>query len=89
MDKKLENEGEVVSVKTKANQNKLVEFIKKYPILLVLIAFIIFASIVSEKFLTADNILNVLRQVATNGLISIGMTYVILTGCLLYTSRCV
>ena len=80
MDKKLENEGEVVSVKTKANQNKLVEFIKKYPILLVLIAFIIFASIVSEKFLTADNILNVLRQVATNGLISIGMTYVILTG---------
>ena len=80
MDKKSEIKSEAVAAKTVPSQNKFVDFVKKYPIFLVLVAFIIFASIVSNKFLTADNILNVLRQVATNGLISIGMTYVILTG---------
>ena len=63
-----------------AAKHKILEFLKKYTILPVLIVFIIFASIVSDRFLTTDNILNVLRQVATNGLISIGMTYVLLTG---------
>lgn len=59
---------------------KYIQFLKKYVIVFVLVAIIIFASIASPKFLTSDNILNVLRQVATNGLISVGMTFAIMTG---------
>lgn len=67
-------------VKTVMDKTKTVQVLKKYVIFLVLIALIIFASAVSSKFLTADNLLNVLRQVATNGLIAVGMTYAIMTG---------
>lgn len=62
------------------SKEKMRRFWSKYTILPVLIIFIVIASIVSNRFLTSDNILNVLRQVATNGLIATGMTYVILTG---------
>lgn len=37
-------------------------------------------SILSPRFLTAPNILNVLRQTSLNAVIAIGMTFVILTG---------
>jgi ribose/xylose/arabinose/galactoside ABC-type transport system permease subunit len=36
-------------------------------------------SLLSDRFLTASNLLNVLRQASINGIISVGMTYVILT----------
>jgi len=55
------------------------QFISKYTVLLVLVLFVILASIISEDFLSSNNILNILRQVAANGIIAIGMTYVILT----------
>jgi len=41
---------------------------------------VIVLSIISEDFLTASNILNVLRQISINALIAFGMTFVILTG---------
>lgn len=47
------------------------------------IAFVILfiaLSILSPDFLTSDNILQVLRQIAVNGLIAGGMTFAILTG---------
>ncbi len=37
-------------------------------------------SLVSPYFLTADNVLNVLRQVSTTGIVAIGATYVIIAG---------
>jgi ribose transport system permease protein len=48
-----------------------------YVVLLVMIAF---SSLWSENFRTAGNIFNVLRQVVVLGLVSIGQTFVILTG---------
>lgn len=36
-------------------------------------------SLLSDRFLTVSNLLNVLRQASINGIISVGMTYVILT----------
>lgn len=48
-----------------------------------LIAFVILfvsLSILSPNFLTSNNLIQVLRQIAINGLIASGMTYVILTG---------
>ena len=36
-------------------------------------------SVLSDRFLTVSNIVNVLRQSTINGIIAIGMTFVILT----------
>jgi ribose transport system permease protein len=52
---------------------------ERYNILLGLLVLFIFSSLVSEAFLTARNLLNVMRQVSINGIIAIGMTFVILT----------
>jgi len=45
-----------------------------------LLALVVFASLASDVFLTERNMVNVSRQMVTNGLISIGMLLVILTG---------
>jgi putative xylitol transport system permease protein len=52
----------------------------EYGILLVFLLLVIILSIVTPNFLRTRNILNVLRQTSINGLLSIGMTFVILTG---------
>jgi len=57
-----------------------VDFIKKYGIMLVLIAMWVIMLIVSPTFRTTENAVNILRQVAVNGIIAIGMTFVIMTG---------
>ncbi|AKL93839.1 ribose transport system permease protein RbsC [Clostridium aceticum] len=40
----------------------------------------IFMAIISEQFLTTSNLVNVARQVSINGILAVGMTFVILTG---------
>jgi ribose transport system permease protein len=52
---------------------------EKYNILLGLLVLFIFSSVISDAFLTARNLLNVMRQVSINGIIAVGMTFVILT----------
>lgn len=44
-----------------------------------LILLVIAASLLSDRFLTLPNLLNILRQVAIVGILAIGMTFVILT----------
>lgn len=51
---------------------------QQYGILIAFVLCCIFLSIASEYFLTTRNILNVLRQVSINGILAIGMTFVIL-----------
>ena len=60
---------------------KTKEFAKKRvaQILLVLIV-IIFASIKPETFFTVDNLFTIVRQVATTGLIALGVSFLMLTG---------
>jgi ribose transport system permease protein len=48
--------------------------------LIALFIMLLAASLIYEEFFTYDNLSNVLRQTSMVGLISIGMTYVILTG---------
>lgn len=45
-----------------------------------LIAIMIIASIVSPSFLRVSNIINLVRMISINGIIAIGMTFVVLTG---------
>ena len=47
-------------------------------VLLALILLVIAASLLSDRFLTVPNLLNVLRQVAIVGILAVGMTFVIL-----------
>jgi len=54
--------------------------LKKYSSLVVLLVIVIFASFISEYFLKPSNLLNVLRQITSNGILSIGLLLVIMTG---------
>lgn len=60
-------------------KTRLVAIAQKYGILIALILVSVFLSFASEYFLTTRNILNVLRQTSINGILAIGMTFVILT----------
>lgn len=52
----------------------------KYIIFIFLIVFCAVLSVTTSGFLTEKNIINVLRQVSYNGVIAVGMTFVIITG---------
>ena len=54
--------------------------LKKHSSVVVLLAIVILASCISDVFLTKNNILNVLRQITANGILSIGLLMVIMTG---------
>ncbi len=56
-----------------------VEILKKYSVLILLVVFIIIASIVSKSFFTLSNFFNLLQSYAAPGIIAIGMTYTILS----------
>lgn len=51
---------------------------KKYNLFFIFIGFIIIGSLLSDQFLSVQNILNLLQQSSFVGIISIGMTFVIL-----------
>lgn len=53
--------------------------LRQYGLLLSLLVLCLALSLASDRFLTVDNLRNVLRQSAINGIISIGMMLVILT----------
>lgn len=65
------------SVIKKGSTGKL---IAKYGIYIAFAILFITLSITSESFLTTTNIINILRQVSIIGIVSIGMSFVIMTG---------
>lgn len=56
----------------------VLSFLQKYNLFFIFLAFVIIGSLVSDKFLTLQNIFNIMQQSAFIGLVSIGMTFVIL-----------
>jgi ribose/xylose/arabinose/galactoside ABC-type transport system permease subunit len=62
-----------------ASRAILSAFLKRFGLLLVYLVLIIGLSILSNRFLTSSNQVNILRQATINGIISVGMTLVILT----------
>jgi ribose transport system permease protein len=54
-------------------------FFQRYGLLLSFLLLCLALTLVSDRFLTADNLLNILRQSAINGIIAVGMMLVILT----------
>lgn len=53
--------------------------VQKYGIVIALLLACLVLSLLSNNFLTGRNLLNVLRQTSINGVLAIGMTFVILT----------
>lgn len=65
---------------TKANEFSLVTFLVQYNTFIMLAVLIVASSLLSEHFLTVQNVFNLLRQLVPLFLVSIGMLLVILTG---------
>ncbi|MBA4699277.1 MAG: ABC transporter permease [Ruminococcus sp.] len=61
-------------------QFNIKEFAAKYGVIIGLILIMTFFTVMKAKFLTVDNMLNMLRQTSINGFLAIGMTFVVLTG---------
>ena len=59
--------------------SRMAPALQRYGILIALAVLCIVLSVVSENFLTSRNIINVLRQTSINGILAVGMTFVILT----------
>lgn len=55
------------------------EFLRRWGVPVALLALIIVATLVSDRFLSVPNLLNVVRQIAIVGVLAIGMTFVIIT----------
>jgi ribose/xylose/arabinose/galactoside ABC-type transport system permease subunit len=55
------------------------EALRRYGLVLSFLVLCLALTLLSDRFLTASNLLNVLRQATINGIIAVGMTYVILT----------
>lgn len=64
----------------KVNSQKLKSILGNYGIIFVLLLLIIVFAALTPRFLTQSNIFNILRQVSIVGIISVGMTFVMLTG---------
>src|SRR3990170_2459823 len=58
----------------------LLDYLRKYGVLIALVIICIVLTILSPNFLTVQNILIVLRQISINGILAIGVTFVILAG---------
>lgn len=56
------------------------QFLEKFATLIGLLVVILIFSLLKPKFLDVSNIFNLLRQASINGLLALGMTYVVLTG---------
>ncbi|MDO4175700.1 MAG: ABC transporter permease [Eubacteriales bacterium] len=67
-------------VKKKGEKLNFAEFYSKYGIALILIVLVVVASLLSPAFLTAKNLINVIRQVVVTMLVACGAQYVLLAG---------
>jgi ribose transport system permease protein len=63
-----------------SNVKKVVAFLIKYNTMIIFFLLVIASGIFSDAFLTEKNVFNLLRQVASLGIISMGMLLVIITG---------
>jgi ribose/xylose/arabinose/galactoside ABC-type transport system permease subunit len=51
-----------------------------YSLILIVLGLFIVLAVITRTFFTTSNLLNVLRQISINGILAIGMTFVVLTG---------
>lgn len=77
----METQIKVHKNKKTSNTKEFVVYIKKNMGILIGFVFMcIIFSFLSDRFLSVNNIFNILRQISINAILAFGMTYVILTG---------
>jgi ribose/xylose/arabinose/galactoside ABC-type transport system permease subunit len=59
---------------------KVKNLLQKFGLLMVILFLVLIMSLVKPVFISSENIINVLRQVSINGVLAIGITFVIMTG---------
>lgn len=67
-------------VKLNINNINRLKISKEHGIYIALVFLVIVCSIISPMFLTQSNIVNIFRQISINGIIAIGMTFVMIGG---------
>lgn len=55
------------------------QFLRRYGVLLALVLLVVVATMLSDRFLSVPNLLNIARQIAIVGVLGVGMTFVIIT----------
>src|SRR3954468_9283256 len=73
-------EATVGSVRGRVMRGRVASFLQRQGALAALVLVAVFATARYERFLTEENLTNVLRQNSMLGLVALGMTFVILTG---------
>ncbi|WP_276357278.1 ABC transporter permease [Cohnella caldifontis] len=76
----MSNTVEEIKTESGRNRNWIGVIWEQYSVLFALLVLVVFASVLSEYFLTVANITNILRQVSIVGILSLGMTFVIILG---------
>lgn len=61
-------------------RSQILQLLKRYGMLLMLAVLVMVLSILSDRFLSFGNFMNITRQVTINGVVAAGMTMVILSG---------
>ena len=64
----------------KNNKKELGSLLRNFALVFIIIAIAVVMSFASPAFMTSKNIINIIRQISINGIIAVGMTFVILTG---------
>ena len=78
---KADSKNEVfMNTHTNRSRRNILNLLRSYGILITLIVVIIITGIIEKNFFTVNNFLNILRQVAVIGIVSCGMTFVIISG---------
>lgn len=63
-----------------AGKQRAIDLVKKAGILWAFIGLFIILAILSPAFVTPNNLMNVIKQIAVNGILGIGMTFVLVSG---------
>ena len=59
---------------------KLKAWLGRFGLVIALVAIVAVLSVVKPTFMTVPNLVNVVRQISINGILAVGVTYVLLTG---------
>ena len=71
------NENKILNI---FKSNRFKEYMRSYALFIIFIFMCIVLACVSETFFTINNITNVFRQISINGILALGMTFVIILG---------
>ena len=71
-----------IALKNSSLKGHIVNFVSNYAIILVMVVLAVIVSIIQPNFLTLQNMTNILNQISVIGILSCGMTFIILIGCI-------